>query len=303
MLFNDMGEQFGLLSGGCLEADIQIKASQVMVSQTSMTVCYDANDEDDMSFLLGIGCGGIIHLLLQPLGSHNNYLQLPAVLEALEKRQSFILLQKITRDGESSKATFLAKKSENYDLLEARLGAKKALLTVVSEQTCLAIRIIPPRHLLVVGGGVDARPLANMAATLGWDITLCDPRPANARREHFMDVCTILRCQPLSLDEEPLFEYFDAAIVMTHNLQFDADAIICLQKSNIKYLALLGPAVRKDQVLDLAGLRSAKLTVPIAGPAGLSLGGELPEEIALSILAECQAIINNVDAHSLSNLF
>ena len=53
MLFNDLGEQFGLLSGGCLEADIQKKASQVMRSQRSMTICYDASDEDDMSFLNG----------------------------------------------------------------------------------------------------------------------------------------------------------------------------------------------------------------------------------------------------------
>ena len=55
MLFNDAGEQFGLLSGGCLEADIQKEASQVMRSQRSMAACYDASDEVDMSFLLGIG--------------------------------------------------------------------------------------------------------------------------------------------------------------------------------------------------------------------------------------------------------
>ena len=67
MLFNDLGEQFGLLSGGCLEADIQIKAAKVIASGTPMTICYDASDEDDMVFLLGIGCGGVIHIMLQPL--------------------------------------------------------------------------------------------------------------------------------------------------------------------------------------------------------------------------------------------
>ena len=89
---------------------------------------------------------------------------------------------------------------------------------------------------------------------------------------------------------------------MTHNLQLDANAVAALQTSPIKYLALLGPIVRRGQVLELADLDKNNLLVPIAGPAGLRLGGELPEDIALSILAECQAVINGKDANSISNL-
>ena len=65
MLFNDLGEQYGLLSGGCLESDIQQHAAKVMASQQPKTLCYDANDEDDRSFLLGIGCGGKIYIPLR----------------------------------------------------------------------------------------------------------------------------------------------------------------------------------------------------------------------------------------------
>ena len=68
----------------------------------------------------------------------------------------------------------------------------------------------------------------------------------------------------------------------------------------MKYLGLLGPIVRKKQVLALAGLNENTLTVPIAGPAGLRLGGELPEDIALSIIAECQAVVHRKDAQSIS---
>lgn len=117
-----------------------------------------------------------------------------------------------------------------------------------------------------------------------------------------MRVTTILRCPPLALVKEPLFDHFDAAIVITHNLQLDADALVALQTSAVKYLGLLGPIVRKDKVLGLAGLDKDNLSVPIAGPAGLSLGGELPEDIALSIIAECQAVVNRTDAKSISNL-
>jgi len=302
MMFNDLGQQFGLLSGGCLESDIQKRASQVMRSKRSMLICYDANDEDDMSFLLGIGCGGIIHILLQPLTPQNDYLQLPAVLNALDGRQRCIFLQRITQSGEIAEANFVQQHSDDFSAIAAQLDGQESLLMDFNDRTWLATLIRPPRHLLIVGGGVDARPLADLAASLGWEVTLCDPRPANARREHFMRVTSILRCSPLELHKEPFFNLFDAAVVMTHNLELDANAVAVLQTSTVRYCALLGPAVRKEKVLELAGLNKNNLLVPIAGPAGLRLGGELPEDVALSILAECQAVFNAKDAGSISNL-
>ena len=169
-------------------------------------------------------------------------------------------------------------------------------------QQWLATHIKPPIHLLVVGGGVDARPVVNLAVSLGWQVSLCDPRPANARRDHFMSATNILRCAPDKLPDHKLFDSFDAAIVMTHNMQMDADALASLQKSSVKYLALLGPTSRKQQVMAMAELDQQNISTPIAGPAGLCLGGEIPEEIALSILAECLAVLNQTDASSLSKL-
>ena len=73
-----------------------------------------------------------------------------------------------------------------------------------------------------------------------------------------------------------------------------------MQGSAIEYLALLGPVARKQQVLALAQLDERNLAVPIAGPAGLNLGAELPEGIALSILAECHAVLQGTTGQSLS---
>ena len=117
-----------------------------------------------------------------------------------------------------------------------------------------------------------------------------------------MSASYILRCSPESLPDEPLFSQLDAAVVMTHNLQLDADALAALQQSSVDYLALLGPLARKRQVFELAQLKERNLRIPVAGPAGLSLGGEMPEEIALSIMAECLAQLNQATAHSISKL-
>lgn len=293
MLFNDQGQQFGLLSGGCLEADINRHARMVMDSGRAMTLCYDGSDEDDMSFQLGIGCGGLVRILLQPVTAANDYLALPAVFCAIEERSAGFYRQLIV-DGGEPRAEFLP-------AAVSRPLSQRGQLVEDERGLWLETPLQPAPHLLVVGGGIDARPLVAMASQLGWEVTLCDPRPANARREYFATADTILRCQPSALAEEALFPHFDAAVVMTHNLKLDAQAIGALQGSPLSYLALIGPLRRKHEVLALAGLAEDQLAIAVHGPAGLDLGAELPEGVALSILAECHGVLTGTSVQSLSD--
>ncbi|MDG1164411.1 MAG: XdhC family protein [Porticoccaceae bacterium] len=307
MLFNSLGQQFGLLSGGCLESDIQRHAKAVMASGRPNTICYDGSDEDDISFQFGIGCGGTVYILLQPITAQNNYLQLESLAACLARREHSIYLQRI--HGETAEAQFVGETDQENSLymqIVAQLeGAKSLLVTLDGADKpgeYLATMIKPPIHLLVVGGGVDARPLVSMASYLGWDISLCDPRPANGRREHFMQAANILDCPIGLLPQHELFGTFDGAVLMSHNLQMDAEALAVLQTSSVDYLALLGPESRKAAVLELAGLGDTKLNLPVAGPAGLNLGGELPESLALSILAQCHAALYKADAQAFCDL-
>lgn len=304
MLFNSLGQQFGLLSGGCLESDIQRHAKQVMACGKPTTVSYDGSDEDDISFQFGIGCGGTVHILLQPITEHNNYLQLDTLADSLTRRESSIYLQRVM--GDSAEAQWLAETDQNnsqYLQIVAQLGDSKAQLvhlpTPSGGQEYLATRITPPVHLLVVGGGVDAWPLVSMASILGWEVSVCDPRPANARREHFMDADNILDCSISKLAEHGLFDTFDAAVMMSHNLHMDAEALKVLQNSCVGYLALLGPPSRRAAVIELAGMQDSTLLIPVAGPAGINLGGELPESLALSILSQCHAVLHSANAQPL----
>ena len=85
MFFNGTGERFGLLSGGCLEADIQQHARRVMQSGEVTALRYDGSDEDDTSFQLGIGCGGCVYIALYPVTQANNYLHLDVVYDTLRR--------------------------------------------------------------------------------------------------------------------------------------------------------------------------------------------------------------------------
>ncbi len=155
--------------------------------------------------------------------------------------------------------------------------------------------------MLVLGNGVDVIPLCQLALVLGWRVTLADQRLNAHKRENFPAEITALSVCAAELDNE-LLQQVDGVVIAHHNVRLDAAAIAALQEKNMRkpYIGLLGPAKRKADVLACAGLQEAQLCYPIAGPMGLALGGDLPENIALSILAECHAKIFGSSAMSLS---
>ncbi len=102
MFFNDLGERFGLLSGGCLESDLHRKASLACAREQAMVVRYDTSTDDELAYEIGMGCGGIVHILLQPITANNNYLELETVLTVLIEKKSAVYKQRIPdeRTGE-----------------------------------------------------------------------------------------------------------------------------------------------------------------------------------------------------------
>lgn len=310
MLFSSQGDQLGMLSGGCLESDIGINARKVMQTGQSILVCYDGSDEDDLSFHLGIGCGGTIYIMLQQINQNNNYLALDQVYSALKQRTSGYYYQSIVNSDVSNKqieqayfeAEDIADLSETAALVNSAHTHSQQEIIKDTNTEWLASPIIPEPHLLVVGGGIDARPLVNIAQQLGWKVSLWDPRPANARKEYFSSVDNIIKGDASILTSFAGQEDVNAAVLMSHNIEIDAQALQALATSQMKYLALLGPNNRKQQVITQAKVNEQSLPFVFAGPAGLSIGGTLPESIALAILSECHASLHNKKAQSISHI-
>jgi len=322
MLFSSQGHQLGMLSGGCLESDIAISARKVMQTGVTKLLCYDGSDEDDMSFHLGIGCGGTIYIMLQQIHANNDYLSLIDVYETLNNRTSGYLYQRIVDDNTDGKAYFEAKCVT--DIAETATLISESSLTganfvasknegtphnssttnniLIKYKDWLATPIIPEPHLLIVGGGIDASPLVNMAKQLGWQVSLWDPRPANARKEYFSNVDYLIKGEANVLATFVADKNVNAAVLMSHNISIDAHALHALAHSNLQYMALLGPKHRKQQVIMQANIKEARLPFIFAGPVGLNIGGTLPESIALSILAECHASLFKRNARSFSQV-
>lgn len=288
MLINGRAQQFGLLSGGCLEADIIRNARRAMVTGKVVMLVYDGNDEDDLFFKLGVGCGGKVYIMLQPVTAQND-LGLGDLQAALATRQSGIYAQKIGAVA-------------GYFEPGTVKGHSPAHIESRSDGDWLITPIRPAPHILIVGGGIDARPVVGIAREMGWDVSLLDPRPANARPEHFPTVRKILRKVDPEISRYIANEKVDAVILMSHSIPIDGDALAAVQRSDIAHLSALGPRHRFAKVLDHAGLIESDLPFAVSSPAGLDIGGQLPESIALSILSGIHAALYRQDCKTLARM-
>lgn len=280
MLINSLGKTYGLLSGGCLEADLKHQAQKCLLTNQNATVCYDMQDEDDIAWQLGIGCGGLVKVLLQPITKQNNYLNLITLKTQLDNRHPCF-----------------------YQLDTDNTTAKNQVHFQFDETLPHLITIKAAPSLIVFGGGVDAQPLIAIAKTLGWHVCLVDSRTSYARAAYFKQADTIINQDYATLSENLQLPRADAIVIMHHNINLDAQALqLCKnhqQLTKATYLGLLGPQHRTTRVLSKAKLSTNELTMPLASPIGLDLGGDLPESIALSILAQAHACLEKSTGQSL----
>jgi xanthine dehydrogenase accessory factor len=299
MLLSDAGHQFGLLSGGCIESDLLLQARKVIALGKSRRIVYDATDEDNIAWRLGIGCGGAAEILLHPCNTANNYLQLMEVFRCLQQHNACefsIALDCASARVNSSVRDFTQRQCGYLQPVHAQQfsGQQSAAQT-------LTTLINPLPHLLVLGNGVDMIPLCQLALTQGWQVSLADARLTPQKRENFPADISAFSTSVVDLSADFLAQV-DAIVIAHHNMQLDAAAIAHLQTCKLMnpYIGLLGPAQRKKDVLALVGLTEEQLCYPVAGPMGLALGGDLPESIALSVLAECHARLFGSSALPLS---
>ncbi|MBO7921606.1 XdhC family protein [Alteromonas sp. K632G] len=300
MLFSNAGHQLGVLSGGCLESDINKQAQRVMQDGKHRTAVYDDNDEEDIAFKLGVGCGGVVHLALLPVTSDNHYLQLHTVYSYLVSGQPCLWKQEVNGELSSSVSVCDNQQASNSEQADnttrVKPEAKKtaALLDTQNGKCFLTVPCEPPPHLLIVGGGYDATFVVKMAVQQGWSVSVWDPRPAQARVEHFGDANFIVESTEAEALNLHVAEHnIDAAVLMSHHRQIDSNALAMLSRYPLKYVAMLGPIHRKDEMFALAGIKESDFQGFFASPAGFDIGGDLPESIALSIIAQCHAVLAN----------
>lgn len=308
----------GLVSGGCLEGDLAEHARAVLERGEAEAVTYDMRGEADELFGLGVGCNGLIRIFLQPLVPAQGYQPFAAMAKCQLANRSAAVATVIEspRPGLVPGATLIvqAGSSEvwNLDQGVAATLAKECERVLQSGESwyskddaglgVLYAALKPVPKLLLLGGGQDAIPLVNMAADLGWIVTVVDHRPAYLERGGFARAEQAIHVVPEQLAERVPLAEFDAIIVMSHHLVTDRTYLAQLAKVSVRYVGVLGPRDRKDRLLAGLGDAGAALRGVLKGPVGLDLGADSPETIALSILAELQATVSGASVAALTKV-
>lgn len=300
MLFTAGGARAGLLSGGCLEGDLQEHAQRIFAGGPAVIDrSYDSRGSDDPVWGLGLGCEGLMRILLWRLDAGAGRDTLAGLLAAEQRRGTAALALDIN-DGRSVLAVVdgtACAPAISGAVDDARLtAAARHHLTpgsVASLQdgifTLVAARV---PTLLLCGAGPDAEPVQRIAGLLGWQVTVVDHRPAYIDAARFPGAARVAVVDAADPDATVALHGFDAAVVMSHHLIADGRYLSALAGSGIPYVGLLGPAARRERLIAELGVRADALRPRLRAPVGLDLGGRTPEAIALAIVAEIQAALH-----------
>ena len=299
MLIMSDGSYFGLLSGGCLEADLAIHARQVLDSGTPRAVEYDMREPDDILFGIGAGCEGAMRVMLEPAGPGSPAATALAVAGGSSRAgvsTSLVVIHESpepvlgTYDPAALPPAFSPALSSAAERALADGESRSVDTEIAGRRTRAFVQFLaPPPHLLICGAGPDAQPVAAAALALGWRVTVVDHRPAYALAERFPGAA-VRRVDARSLRSSVALAECHAVVVMSHHLPSDVAYLRELAEAGEpEYVGLLGPSARRRRIAEELGATSDKLHSRLRGPVGLEIGAVTPEGIALAIISQVHA--------------
>jgi xanthine dehydrogenase accessory factor len=307
MLIGMHGRVAGSVSGGCLERDVITRARAVILGAPAELAVYDTTDQDDMAFGTSLGCEGRIEILIQLLAPGVAWPLAEVVALSLKTRAPLPLATPYRVAAVD--ATRLGSSRHVDEMPAAWQGVLASVIkTVMTEKKPASVhletpgldllveRLAPPTRLVIFGAGHDVPPLVRLAKEVGYHVTVVDRRADFADPERFPGADDVRHLHPREIAAASLLDADAAAVVMNHHYETDAELLALLVHRPLAYLGMLGPRKRTLKILREAravgALFSAADLNRLHAPVGLDLGSETPEQIALCILAEMQAVVN-----------
>jgi xanthine dehydrogenase accessory factor len=309
------GSHVGAVSAGCLEADVVLRAATVRVSGRPEVVTYDTRSSDELIWGFGLGCGGLIELLLQPLDPERAMAKAEGLRIMAELRHRTVLATVIRAasdaikpgdeamldetailrgfDGLDSQSRALVHRTAQQVLQSGCSGAERHILS--GYEVDVGYEVLSPLvRFSVCGAGPDAIAVVAAARRLGWQVTLMDHRPIVIAGEQWPEVDRVVVPSLDAIAAAVADTECNAALVMNHHYERDLEFLASWIGTGVPYIGMLGPRQRTEQML--ATLESSGMGPDqaarrrIRAPAGLNIGAETPEEIALAIVGEVQAV-------------
>lgn len=306
------GRVAGSVSGGCVEGAVYELARDVVETGTPVLERYGVSDDD--AFAVGLTCGGIIDVFVEPVSSAT-FPELADVAADIDDRRPVAVATVIEHPDADRLGRRLVVRP---DTTVGALGSARADAAVADDARGLLaagrtavlgygpdgqrrgegmrvfVASFAPSPRMLVFGAIDfAAALARQGAFLGYRVTVCDARPVFATAARFPTADEVIVDWP----HRYLREQADSGAVgadtvvcvLTHDPKFDVPLLeVALRLPEVGYVGAMGSRRthldRLDRLRD-AGLTEAELA-RLSSPVGLDIGARTPEETAVAIAAE-----------------
>ena len=316
MLMFENGTWEGGISGGCLEKDVLKNAKLVLLENKARIIRYDTNEDNPDNIGVGLGCNGIIDILISPLNRGHNRNPLEVLKGCIESRKSNLLVTVIKND---SKIGWQAGEMYRIEDVQSMIQKSNAFLSKFEEEVKVALskrttqildyqlpnagsfslllEVLPPKvHLVIIGNNYDIYPMSDLANILGWKISVA-ANPMKLDKSIFKKA----KIYPTQNGQIPEIETDEhtAVILMSHDYGTDLRNLKYFLDSSAGYIGLLGPKKRGGKLFN--DLKKENITATpeqfnrIFTPTGLDIGANHPEDIAMSILSEIRAFFSGRD--------
>jgi xanthine/CO dehydrogenase XdhC/CoxF family maturation factor len=308
MLITEDGKWVGSISGGCLEGDALRKARKVMTDKVAMTVTYDTTEESNQNLGIGLGCNGVIDVLIEPLDPTSTSNPVSIFAEFIKTDKPLALATIFSEKNTAEKLILnedevVTNKFTNPELATlVEIDLKNIFLTHRSEAKKYSVSddyevflelVQPTISVILFGGGFDARPVSQLAKSLGWEVNVTDECVAHIAPIFFPTADKLAMCDRKFIDRDFKITPYTACVLMSHNYEYDRDVLKKLLTSKTPYIGILGPKKRFDKMreefLEEGITINNEMLSRIHSPIGLDIGAEAPDEIAVSIIAEIQS--------------
>jgi len=311
MAVSQAGEMAGSVSGGCVEAAVVEEALRTLQSGAPKLLHFEVQDE--AAWEVGLTCGGRLEVFVEPVAglrqtAPSGRTVFDELQSSLDQEQPVVRVVVVRGpEGMLGRSAVILPDGRIIGELEPaltdglRLEAQAAVKSGLADRKMFSLQgdevevfldpLMPPPTLVIVGAVHIAIVLTRLAKALGFRVVIVDPRRSFNTPERFPDADALVTLWPDEGLQQVGLTQATAVAVLSHDPKLDDPALLTALRSPAGYVGALGSratdALRRQRLLE-AGLKEEELA-RLHAPIGLDLGGDSPEEIALSILAEIVA--------------
>ncbi|GAA3629250.1 XdhC family protein [Flavivirga jejuensis] len=288
MLILEDGNMIGAVSGGCVEKEILLQSESVFKTGDSKIMTYDGRYR--------LGCEGVLYILIELFESDFK----DVFSKVMNDRKTFEIWSYFDKkEGVISGIGSWVKMNSSFFSLQSnkqKLKENKSLSLFKQNMT-------PCFKLVIIGAEHDAVQLCKYAALTGWEVAIISGPSESKSIANFPGAISFQAVSAENM-EIAAIDNQTAVVLMTHNFANDLRYLVQLKETNPVYIGLLGPSKRRDdllsQFIEYCPDVNTVFLDTIHGPAGLNIGSETPQEIAVSIVSEILSVARKKDPIPLS---